>query len=340
MNVYVYPWSTKSNAAAANPYLRDFIQSLTPHCRVVNLDRPSAYGLFGVVPWLRSLDVLVLHWAGNLPDKRGGAAQIAFLRGLLRARSRLGLRIAYVLHNKVSHTATRRVAKERVERLVLTHADLVVTHAREGVAFAMANGATSRERIHHLPHPMDAPAGFVAGVEPFERRPHDVLVWGRAEGYKGIDALVSVLEAQGLQRRYRILVAGRFADAAGFEALRRRAPFITFDNRFIPDAELRTLMSESKAILLPYRTESLLSSSALMRSLATDAVVIGPDAGAFHDCAELGLSATYREPSEWPAVLDRALASDRVEMLQRRRAFAAQFPWEEFGRAFSALIGG
>jgi glycosyltransferase involved in cell wall biosynthesis len=339
MNVYVYPWSTKATGDRGNPYIRNFITSLGPHCNVVNREQPTSCGLFGVAPWLRELDVLILHWAEDLPDKRGALAQTAWLRALLLAKSRLGLRVVHVLHDRVSHFGTRLQWKRRIVRALLNHADLVLTHARDGVAFARENCPEIGDRVQYLPHPVDRSTTFASGTEPFESRRYDILVWGAIVAYKGLADLVGFLNGHGLERRYQIRVAGQFPDAASYEALSRTAPYITVENRYIPDAELQAVMGESKIILLPYRPESLLASATLMTSLLSDAIVIGPDAGAFRDCAELGLISTFGELSELPDVIARALVSDRQAMIRKRRAFAAQNTWDQFARAFAAMLG-
>jgi glycosyltransferase involved in cell wall biosynthesis len=339
VKVYVYPWSTKAANGLRNPYVSNFIDSLASRCTVVNRDRPTPYGLFGVVPWLRHLDVLILHWAGNIPDRRGAAAQVALLRLILLAKSAIGLRVVFVLHDKVSHATTRFRLKQQVVRSVLRRADLVLTHARDGIDFAVTMCPSVRDRIRCLPHPFDSSRAFVSGDEPFEHRQYDLLIWGRMAPYKGLGEFVRFLDLHGLQARYRILVAGQFPDAAAFETLSREAPHVTFDNRFIPDAELRTLMAASKVILFPYRPDTVIGSSALMDALLTDAIVIGPRAGAFRDCEELGLVSTFGDLSELPQVIERALAADRTVLVQKRRAFAAQHTWEEFGRTLTSLLG-
>jgi beta-1,4-mannosyltransferase len=334
VNVYVYPWSSKAAPGRRNPYVRNFIASLEPYCRVVNCARPTAWGLFGVVPWLPTLDVLVLHWPANIPDKRGAMAQSAFLRALLLAKSLLGFRVVYVLHDRVSHSTTRWRWKRRLMRAVLRHADLVVTHARDGVAFAREHGHGRGDTIRYLPHPFESPASFIAGAEPFEHRRYDVLVWGTVVAYKGVGEAVRFLGRHGLDRRYRILVAGRFQDAAEFDALSREAPGISIENRFVPDEELEALMAQTKVILFPYRRDSVLGSS-----LLSDAVVIGPDAGAFRDCAALGLISTFGELSELPGVIERGLAADRSAAVMKRKAFAAEHTWAEFGRTLVGMLG-
>lgn len=338
MNVYVYPWSTKATPGRRNPYVRNFIASLAPHCNVVNRERPTPYGLFGVLPWLRHLDVLILHWAGSIPDKRGATAQTAFLRALLLAKYAFGFRVVCVLHDRVAHANSRWRWKRRIVRTVLKHADLVITHAQDGVTFARETCPAVGEKVRCLPHPLDPLQPFVSGSEPFESRRYDLFVWGTIVPYKGLTDFVQFLNRHGLERRYRVLVAGQFSDGAEYDALLRDAPYMTVENRFVPDDELRAFMAESKIILFPYRPESVLSSAALMQSLLSDAIVIGPDAGAFRDCAELGLSSTFGELSELTKVIDRTLRSDRSLMVRRRKAFAAQHTWEQFGRTLGGLL--
>jgi beta-1,4-mannosyltransferase len=339
VNVYVYPWSTRAAAGAVNPYLGDFIRSLEPHCTVVNRERRTSRGLFGVVPYLRQLDVLVLHWIENVPDRRGAAAQVALLHALLRSKRRLGVRVVYVLHNKVSHDPDRTAAKARVQRAMLERADLVLTLAGEGVRYATALCPSVAGRIHYLPHPMHAEP-FTPGMQPFDQRPYDLLIWGRLAAYKGLTDFVEFLNANALQDRYRIKVAGSFTDRRASTTLAAAAPYLDIDDRVIPDAALRDLMAQSRIVLFPYRPDTVLGSSALMASLASDACIIGPHAGAFRDCADLGLISVFDRLADLPGAIDRALASDRTAMLDRRRAFAARYTWEWFGRTFASLIGG
>lgn len=338
MNVYVYPWSATPAEGRHNPYLRHFMTALASHCHVVNREQPTSYGLLGIVPWLWRLDTLVLHWVENIPDKRAGRVQAALLHVLLRAKSHLGLRMVFVLHNRMSHVGVRSQRKQRLVRAVCEHADLVLTHARDGVAVALENGVVDGDRIRYLPLPVASPRAFVSGDEPFDERPWDILVWGTMTPYKGLADFVKTLNEQGLQQRYRILAAGPFLDTAAYEALLKEAPYITFVNRFVTDDELRAFIAASRFILFPYRRESVLSSSALMDSLLSDAFVVGPSAGAFQDCADLGLITTFDRMSDIVEVMERAGTGDRKTLVERRRAFAAEHTWEAFGRQVAAML--
>jgi beta-1,4-mannosyltransferase len=167
---------------------------------------------------------------------------------------------------------------------------------------------------------------------------YDILIWGSQSPYKGVtDLLKYNYENTGMQNS-RIVIAGKFSTEEFYqEALRFKAPNVTFINRVIEDDELLDLFSRSRFVLFCYRKNSVLSSAALAQTLSYGKTVIGPDAGAFKELSKEGLVYTYRSFEELEQLLLRSKEEDIRIDKNRISEYAKAHSWNNF-KAF--LVSG
>lgn len=333
--LYFFPNSSRS--PGANPYPRNIMRLLGEEFDVVNAEKKSAYGVISILPWLTRFKVFFCGWLEDLPDRRGGFAQALLAITLLWLMRPLGVTVVWTLHNRGSHSSARMWLKSALQRLLVRRSDLIFTHAAEGVAFAKELGLNDASKIHFLHHPVDA---FTAGDAVATPKEYDILVWGRADPYKGVFEFLDTITKVGMAENLRILVWGRFATD---EYYKKCAVFasdhIEIRNSFIPDDKLGPIQNSARVVLFPYRPSSVLSSAALMASLNSTAQIVGPATGAFKDLAAEGCVRTYADDAAMPAALSAALADDDVvQLVERRAAFCRDNSWEQVGAKMRTLI--
>jgi glycosyltransferase involved in cell wall biosynthesis len=183
-------------------------------------------------------------------------------------------------------------------------------------------------KLIQLSHP---PYGF--DVSPWEPHggPLRVLFFGRLLPYKGIDLLADALTRLGSRSDLAVRVVGSGPGSASLDAL-SRLPGVSVENRWVPDAEIGTLLGWADALVLPYREAS--QSGVAAAALAAGRSVIATKVGGlveqlreaprtiFCDPTQESLAAALEqflgEPydqgiAEDPVAAWRAMASSLVE---------------------------
>ena len=167
---------------------------------------------------------------------------------------------------------------------------------------------------------------------------YDIIIWGKIWPYKGIHEFLEYISKTDLNKKIKILLAGTIYPKDYHEVLKRyESNQIHFIDRYIPDDELDELVGKSKAILFTYKTDSLLSSAALMDSLVyMNKIIIGPNAGTFADLANENLVYIYNNFDELYELL-RNLDELKIDFEKLRR-FIEENNWEHFGKKISEWI--
>jgi glycosyltransferase involved in cell wall biosynthesis len=328
IKAYIYPNSSKTGDRAVNPYKWNFANSLSAQVDFVNLQAPTEYGIFDILRYYPSLQYIFLHWPEEVPDKKGGKAQAALLMSLMMLSKVLSKKTVYILHNKKSHYEKNSRTKQRLMSFLTRHSDYVVTHASDGIRHLSALGR--RKNTIFLHHPVQ-PIEPVETDRSFKR--YDVLLWGTITPYKGIDVFLENLYRYEYENRFRIQIIGRIDDENyGRKLAAYRSDRIHIENRSPGRSELNSLMAASEHILFTYLKESVLSSGALMDSLAAGCKIIGPDTGAFKDLHDQRMIETY---DDYAALFHILLKGSDVwdhDWKKRLESFIEQNTWEAFGK--------
>lgn len=334
--LYYYPYA--AGFKSTNPYAERQLRGLAEHFEVVNRSAPTSVGIIDIYRRMLRFDVLFCNWIENTPDKRFGLLQSLALYVFLHLKTLLGIKVVWVLHNKVSHTRTNRRLKVLLVETLFRQADLILTHSTEGVAFAEATVPQAAGKVHFLHHPVPAYApGGVAEPNPT----YDILIWGAMHPYKGVREFLETLAARDALARYRILIWGKFPGQAYFEDCRRYASDrIEIRNGFLSDEERSQAHRNARIVLFTYLTDSVLSSGALMDSLNSATRIVGPDSGAFRDLAQEGHIDVYKNLDDVVETLDRVLHCKKTtgEIISRREGFFEQNSWTKTSHAISDII--
>lgn len=334
MKAAVFPRLPVGNGQYGNPYIQDFVKALEG-CGITVVNPPHKNPLLSILHLRPMPEAYIFHWIEDIPSAPHGFLQTCAAVWLI-LRAKAGKRkVVWFFHNKRPHGEAHGRMKKLMSRFIVKRADLIVTHAREGLEVIRRQRPQSAARAVFLHHPTKNRISFRGAPSAPET---DLLVWGTISPYKKVLELVrfAVLRHWGL----RIKIIGKCDLEQMREELEEAAkesPCITFENRGIPFAELEAEIRKSKFVLVPYAQESVLSSAVLMDSLSFGARVIGPDAGSFKDYAQepqVGVY-TFGTFSGIPAVVSREY---RPLDIGNYKAFLDSHSWNAFGEAFSQLL--
>ncbi len=332
---YIYPVSKRLKSGDYNPYLQNFIQATKNKILFLNEERPSSIGFLDFFRYILQTDFLILNWIENLPEKKGGGLQSVLFLLVLRFKKFLGLRVLWIMHNKVSHSTSHFFLKRLLFKNLLKRTDLILTHAKEGVKFAESLHPGASSRIIYFPHPVVSKKH----VDIKKNKKYDILIWGNLAPYKGIDAFLQFLKERNALNKFRILIIGKSSSEDFFLKIRKYSSNkIIIKNQFISSSQLVEIIAESDVVLFTHSGKSVLSSGALMDSIAHNAIVIGPDLGAFSELGDMGIIETYNDFEELIHILNNKENLNHPNKLQKINKFLNEYSWAEFGKFFESKL--
>jgi beta-1,4-mannosyltransferase len=327
---YIYPNSARRSGGSANPYLKNFVSSLSNRVEFLNKNNKSSVGILDLLRYLGRIEFLFLHWIEDVPEKKGGYIQSLLLLLMMFWIGRSGFKIVWTMHNKVSHSRKHFFMKKRLFKALLRKSDLIITHSSEGACYACeSEPSVDGQKILVFTHP----------IVPKERNPsrqkeYDILIWGTLAPYKGVHNFLSFLEENRISEKYRIKIIGRCSSDDYCEVLsRKKSQYVSIEDRFVEHSELDELMASTRCVLFTYSGESVLSSGALMDSLACRTNIIGPDVGAFRDAALAGVIKTYKSFDEIPEIINSLPDKCQEDLARHINEFINAHTWEKFGEA-------
>lgn len=144
-------------------------------------------------------------------------------------------------------------------------------------------------------------------------RPRDgplrLLFFGRLLPYKGMDLLTEALDILGPRPDIAVRVVGSGPESPDLSRLRERLG-VTVENRWVPEAELGTLLGWAHALVLPYREAS--QSGVAAAGLAAGCAIIATTVGGLEEQLAGQSGVTLCPPAASPiaAAIDR-MARDR-----------------------------
>lgn len=189
--------------------------------------------------------------------------------------------------------------------------DRVIVHTTLGARRLEAMGVPAA-RITIVPHGL-------LGNPPPESAPPDgpttFLVVGKIKHYKGIDVFVEAIARmpEGVRRGCRFVVAGQpYIDMAPIVAAARRHRLdeLTFDLRFLSDAEMADAMRQAGVLVFPYR--EIEASGVLALALGHGRAILASRVGGFAETLSDGDSARLVPPGD-----SAALAAAMTELATR-----------------------
>lgn len=324
-NIYLYPNSARGKEAIPNPYIRNMVDSLNKYYRFVNRANPSSIGIFDSIKYFRKTDYFMLHWIENLPDKKNGVAQSFYFIFFLLLIKISGKKLIWTMHNRLSHFISHLILKKLLFKFLVRSSNYIITHSSDGINYLKNLRYKRLEKVKYIPHPI-----IKKEILQTKTKVYDVLIWGTIIAYKGIDSFLELLKEKNVLDKLKILIIGKAHSNEYFDSLLKYSSNSTIiKNQYIPEEELKELISLSKCVLFPYKEESVLSSGALIDTLCYGATIIGPCSGAFKDLEQESLVTTYKNNEE---LIDLLVHPDKHKIPdeQKINAFIIENSWENY----------
>lgn len=276
--VYVYPISLKKSNLN-NPYLSDFIINLESEGYIIINKNEQGNPLFPLLKYLNKSNVFIFHWLENIPSHKSGFLQYCFAIFSLEILSLLNKKIVFFLHNKRPHSTKSKFQNFQSISILLTlkkKATHIITHSQEGLALLNEYMQKSKYIIHPTKNKL------VENIIPDYK--YDLLIWGAISKYKGVYEFLEYHKNNSEINKLKVKIIGNCSDEKLLIKIKSIiSSNVQFENRPISFKELEILRSNVRFILIPYKSETVLSSSVLMDSLSYGYSVIGPDYAAFRD---------------------------------------------------------
>ncbi len=324
-SITVYPNPIVKAGSGFNPYIFDFMEAMRNNGFVI-ANQPHKNPLVSLLTHPAKSDYYLFHWVENVPDYKYGGLQFLLLFVLMLRIRICGGKVVWFFHNKESHARKHRRMKRVLYRMMLRCADLIVTHSKEGVRVIEEQYPHYVAKTLFAHHPTKE--RFVTQSDSPEKQ--ELLIWGAISPYKGVHHFVAYLQRE--KPELRVKIVGRCSDPILLQQITDSLPEgSTFENRVVSFDELPEMIRESAFVLIPYNSESVLSSGALMDSLSFGAKVIGPDAGSFRDYAnepELKVF-TFTDFQEIPEIVKN---HPQPVSEEGYRAFLHRHNWDAFAR--------
>ncbi len=334
---YFYPNSAKKKPEDSNPYSFFLMEGIQKEFDILNSKTPSKTGFYDFVKYLRKIDFLFVNWIENLPDKRYGVWQSFLFLFLITLKKFFGFKLIWVMHNKVSHSKKNYRIKKIIYKNLIRKSDLIFTHSTEGERI-IKKVDPGNKKVIFIHHPVRQRKNTIQCA----KKEYDLLIWGNITPYKGIREFVEFLnENQQKTNVYRILIAGKFLSDTYFESINKFSLENLFiDNSFIDEDYLDTLIQKSKIILFTYKTDSVLSSGALMKTLEHHSLILGPDYAAFADLEKEGVIFTYKNyPDLFEKVKQLLKPSfDSSYIFSKQEYFTENHSWENSIATINQII--
>ncbi len=334
--IYVYPNPQKVSDATQNPYIDNLMDNLSNIGTVINKAEPTSLGIFDIYRKLLKIDVVIFNWIEYLPDNRFGKVQSLLVFPLLCLMKILGKKIIWIFHDKKTQNISNKNWKDMNYRLIMKFSDFILTHSKEGIELLRKAKEKVTSKAIFLHHPVNQSHVTISDNE----KTYDILIWGSARPYKGIDKFLEVLKQKGMQNTFKIMIAGKFSSEEYYnKVIKLAGEQVTVRNEFIEKESLTNLITHSKIILFTYSTYSVLSSAALMDSILFSSKIIGPLTGAFADLNSEELIDCYSSLEELPELIKSVLNKDDTNLTQakKREQFLKANTWEQFTENFYEL---
>lgn len=318
--VYVFP-TILGGEIKKNPYIFNLLESLSNgKYEVTNFTKKGKKGVSDLFQHLDS-DLFIINWPENLASRRFGFFQVILYLNFLFLLKFKNKKIIWIMHNKQAHNSSSFFSKVCVYATAKL-STIVVTHSLEGVDYYKAK--YKKDNIYSFPHPIYPNLSFPSDIAI----EYDFIIWGSIDSYKNILGFLEFIQLDKNSQNYKFLICGKCTDliyAQKINKIVNNTTYITFINDFISDEDLACYIAKSKAIIYTYNESSVLSSGALIYSLCSKKVIIGPNFGNFKELSEVGIIATYQNFHEIYGIFKTFKPN-----LPQLKRYEESYSWENF----------
>lgn len=315
-----------------NGYIANLADSLSGNMNVLNREPILVRRSIDLLRNFYKADVLLLNWPEDIPSLKFGLIQSVLFNFLVVLARLKGSKIIWVCHNRKSHhkefpkfNQLNRAFFKKIAHKILVHSGDAQEHL-----------AKEAQKVFYLPHPRYERLEPKQIVLPASLTTHsDVLIWGAIKPYKGLEKFIEEYRKSG--STFHTLIIGK-AKPDYHHQLQSfaKGTNIRIENCFLNDDELSVLFSQTKIVLLPYLLSDTFSSGALIHSLNSHKIVIGPEIGNFIDLRAENACLTYTNYKHLFATISDLLSNEAQydQTLQRLRKGMDHYydnnSWDQF----------
>ena len=237
---------------------------------------------------------VVLNWTEEILSEQ--------IKKRILAYKRCGVKIIYVLHNKLPHNLDN-VDKVKDNMIWLADvADKIVLYSKSSVKY-IPNPERNAYKGHFIPHPIfDVSSDKILENKLKEKYnlnedSFTLLFFGFVKPYKNLEELILAFKNID-NKSIKLLIVGK-SENKGYEnklkELSNGDSRIIFDFHFASDSELSSLIKVSDVVIAPYNNESCLNSGVIIHSFCCGRTVISTKFCMSDEYAELGIMETYSD---------------------------------------------
>lgn len=319
-----------------NPYIQDFIDALNQQEGIVVVNPAHKNPLLSILPKKHWGDIFIFNWFESIPDFKYGLLQSLIAVFFVIFIKLSGRKIVWILHNKQPHKQKWGFVKQFLGKFIALSADLIITHATDGIKLVQDKYPYAQDKVHFLHHPTKDKLDYISNHP--SPKSYDLLIWGAIAQYKGITEFIDYLSLHP-EEKMNVCIVGKCASKDLFNKLSQTLPSnITLIHKRASFEELAGYISQSHFVLMPYYSRSILSSGILMDSLSFGAKIIGPHTGSFKDYTQETLLKVYTFQDFgdiYPIVKQK---KDIPISIEDYRNFLRNNNWTAFAQSFTRLL--
>ena len=317
----------------SNPYIQDFIDALNKKDNISVVNPAHKNPLLSILPKKHWGDTFIFNWFESIPDFKYGILQSVIAIIFLLIIKLSGRKIIWILHNKQPHVQRYGYLKRFMSNLIARYADLIVTHANDGIELIQKKYPHALGKVRFLHHPTKNRL-----VHATNEKTYDLLIWGAIAPYKGVIEFTDYL-CRHPEEKMNVCIIGKCSSAILYEELIHKLPEnVTLIHERASFEKLGEYINRSHFVLMPYFSRSILSSGILMDSLSFGAKIIGPHTGAFKDYAQEPLLNvfTFHEFSDIYSIVNKQKHTPISQ--ENYQKFLNENNWDAFAQSLLHLL--
>jgi glycosyltransferase involved in cell wall biosynthesis len=324
-----YFFSPQPTPQTTNRYIINFYEKLSERVRVVNYNKKPVSASFDIFRYAFQSDVMILNWPEDVLHLRLGILQMFLsLISLVFFRIKGGI-IVWICHNKDSHYKRFRLFRKFTRNFFTKLSQYIVVHSED----AIKHFTNAGRKVYFLNHPVYEKVPIKTENQDLDSI--DVLIWGNITPYKGLTEFIESY------KKNNVLFGVTIIGKANKEYLKQLTELaaglnISIKDHFLSDEELSYYFENSKIILLPYLDNDTFSSGALIHSLNSSKLIIGPSVGNFIDLQKSGACLTYDTYNDLFSTINNLLNNKQVyhdklsELLEGINKYYDSNSWDMF----------
>ena len=334
---YKYFFSPQPTAQKKNEYIDHFYATLSKRAHVVNYRKKAISISADYLRYSMQADVMILNWPEDILHLRFGIIQFLISFIVLTFFKLKGGKIVWICHNKESHNKQYKWLRIITRSFFTRISNAIIVLSKDAISHFLK----IKHKVYFLNHPVYQNPELIN--QNTTDAPTDVLIWGNISPYKGLNEFIDSYRKH--KNTFGVKIIGH-ADKKYLEIIKLKAKDLNIDitDKFLSPDELIYFFKRSKIILFTYGDRDTFSSGALIHSLSSNKIIIGPAIGNFLDLNQSGACFVYEDFTNLFIIIERLLEDQNYyefELTKARKGIRSYYDlnsWEQFIDRFLQII--